>query len=420
MEYRDFVYWDMERRGWSNFSACPVVYFVRDMVDYIKEHGMGVVGVFRKTASSQDLEEYREIYNSGGTIDFDTTYGDVSKRVHLAASILKMYIREMEEPLLTHKYSKTFLSVYESHDEHDKKEVVRIIEMLPPEQLLLVSYMTNLLVALIKNENNLLDLEAMTTLFTPLFFRTGSSNVLQVVTELRIMSDIVAILLKHHKTIDMYAQRATKELKPGFVPLVGKSYEFEVVALEDYIPKEPSGLRFREGDTILVTCVDDCGRWWFGKLNDNEGWFPSKYAVEQINANEYMKFIKQRKQAPTSHSEERDESPSTKKDSFHQNRSRSFVVGKKLDKEKKKSKEGSAKLPKKSKSSKLEGIKRIDIDKSILTPRTKLKSKSTMHHDPPDIQTIHAQITEEKQRREQLETKFEKLLTKLNIKEEDL
>jgi Rho GTPase-activating protein 1 len=51
-------------------------------------------GLFRRSASVQLVKELQSKYNQGQTVDF---HGDV----HLAAVLLKTFLRELEEPLMT-------------------------------------------------------------------------------------------------------------------------------------------------------------------------------------------------------------------------------------------------------------------------------------------------------------------------------
>ena len=53
-----------------------------------------------------------------------------------------------------------------------------------------------------------------------------------------------------------------------------------VKALFDFTPQEEGELEFKRGDIIEVIEKDD-PNWWKGKLNNNEGLFPSNYVETQ-------------------------------------------------------------------------------------------------------------------------------------------
>ena len=47
-------------------------------------------------------------------------------------------------------------------------------------------------------------------------------------------------------------------------------------ALWDHVTMDPEELGFRAGDLIRVTDCQD-KHWWFGVLDDTEGWFPAAF-----------------------------------------------------------------------------------------------------------------------------------------------
>lgn len=59
---------------------------------------MQTEGLFRRSANMKTVKDVQELLNSGEELDFDD-YGEQS--IHVAAVILKTFLRELEEPLLT-------------------------------------------------------------------------------------------------------------------------------------------------------------------------------------------------------------------------------------------------------------------------------------------------------------------------------
>jgi hypothetical protein len=54
-------------------------------------------GIFRKSGTSDKVKKYRKLINDGGIIEFE------SNDIHIATGLLKMFFRELQEPLLTFK-----------------------------------------------------------------------------------------------------------------------------------------------------------------------------------------------------------------------------------------------------------------------------------------------------------------------------
>ncbi|PNJ37294.1 PRR5-ARHGAP8 isoform 2, partial [Pongo abelii] len=71
----------------------PVLRFT---VTYLREKGLLTEGLFRRSASVQTVREIQRLYNQGKPVNFDD-YGDI----HIPAVILKTFLRELPQPLLT-------------------------------------------------------------------------------------------------------------------------------------------------------------------------------------------------------------------------------------------------------------------------------------------------------------------------------
>ncbi|XP_058046518.1 rho GTPase-activating protein 8 [Ahaetulla prasina] len=65
-------------------------------VAYLKTRGLKTEGLFRRSAGLKSIQEIQKLYNQGKTVDFDD-YGDI----HIPGVILKAFLRELPEPLLT-------------------------------------------------------------------------------------------------------------------------------------------------------------------------------------------------------------------------------------------------------------------------------------------------------------------------------
>ncbi|XP_034296229.1 rho GTPase-activating protein 8 [Pantherophis guttatus] len=65
-------------------------------VAYLKKRGLKTEGLFRRSAGIKSIQEIQKLYNQGKTVDFDD-YGDI----HIPGVILKAFLRELPEPLLT-------------------------------------------------------------------------------------------------------------------------------------------------------------------------------------------------------------------------------------------------------------------------------------------------------------------------------
>jgi len=98
----------------NNGDTIPPV--VRRCIDYLSsEQAMQTEGLFRRSANTKTVKDVQELLNSGEEVDFDD-YGEQS--VHVASVILKTFLRELEEPLLTFALFNDITS-FKSHQHHN-------------------------------------------------------------------------------------------------------------------------------------------------------------------------------------------------------------------------------------------------------------------------------------------------------------
>ncbi|XP_072301650.1 rho GTPase-activating protein 24-like [Eucyclogobius newberryi] len=77
---------------------------VEQSVNFIRDRGLGEVGLFRRPGQTRAVQELRLAYDSGERPAFDSTTD-----VHTVASLLKLYLRQLPEPLVPHSHYQHFL-----------------------------------------------------------------------------------------------------------------------------------------------------------------------------------------------------------------------------------------------------------------------------------------------------------------------
>uniref|UniRef100_A0A6G1SP97 Rho GTPase-activating protein 8 n=1 Tax=Aceria tosichella TaxID=561515 RepID=A0A6G1SP97_9ACAR len=98
----------------NNGDCIPPV--VRRCIGYLSsEQAMQTEGLFRRSANMKTVKDVQELLNSGEEVDFDD-YGEQS--VHVAAVILKTFLRELEEPILTFNLFNDIIS-FKNHHHHN-------------------------------------------------------------------------------------------------------------------------------------------------------------------------------------------------------------------------------------------------------------------------------------------------------------
>jgi len=87
--------------------------FLFSAMEYLVEHGLETQGIFRHSTSKSREEramlEIDQKFIDGGAKEATIDFGEF-KDVHLAASLIKLYLRKLNEPLLTNKLYDSFLA----------------------------------------------------------------------------------------------------------------------------------------------------------------------------------------------------------------------------------------------------------------------------------------------------------------------
>lgn len=83
----------------NNGDVIPPV--VKTCIKYLdNEDALQTEGIFRRSASAEQVKEVQELFNCGEKVEFES-YGE-PQSYHLAAVILKSFLRQLEEPILTY------------------------------------------------------------------------------------------------------------------------------------------------------------------------------------------------------------------------------------------------------------------------------------------------------------------------------
>ncbi|XP_036153868.1 rho GTPase-activating protein 8 isoform X1 [Myotis myotis] len=115
----------------------PVLRFT---VTYLREKGLRTEGLFRRSASVQTVREVQRLYNQGKPVNFDD-YGDV----HVAAAVLKTFLRELPQPLLTATAYEQVLGITSVESSLRVTRCRQILRGLPDHNYAVLSYLMGFL-----------------------------------------------------------------------------------------------------------------------------------------------------------------------------------------------------------------------------------------------------------------------------------
>ncbi|XP_069823987.1 rho GTPase-activating protein 8 isoform X2 [Dendropsophus ebraccatus] len=118
----------------NNGDLIPPV--MEQTVSYLKAKGLRTEGLFRRSVSAHIIKDIQKRYNLGKPVNFDE-YGDA----HVPASILKTFLRELPEPLLTYSSYRTILEITNVESILRVNSCKQIAHQLPEHNFAILKYL---------------------------------------------------------------------------------------------------------------------------------------------------------------------------------------------------------------------------------------------------------------------------------------
>uniref|UniRef100_A0A3P8XD15 Myosin IXA n=1 Tax=Esox lucius TaxID=8010 RepID=A0A3P8XD15_ESOLU len=150
----------------SEERAVPLV--VEKLINYIEMHGLYTEGIFRKSGSTNKIKELRQ------GLDTDVSSMNLDDyNIHVIASVLKQWLRDLPNPLMTFELYEEFLRAM---GQPDKREVIRgvysVIDQLSRTHLSTLERLIFHLVRIaLQEETNRMSANALAIVFAPCILR---------------------------------------------------------------------------------------------------------------------------------------------------------------------------------------------------------------------------------------------------------
>ncbi|NXX91707.1 RHG08 protein, partial [Centropus bengalensis] len=109
---------------------------MKETVSYLKRKGLQVEGLFRRSASIQTIKDVQKLYNQGKSVNFDD-YHDI----HIPAVILKTFLRELPQPLLTFECYDHVIGITSVESSLRVTRCKEIIHGLPEHNYVVLKYL---------------------------------------------------------------------------------------------------------------------------------------------------------------------------------------------------------------------------------------------------------------------------------------
>ncbi|KAN0048111.1 hypothetical protein ACTA71_002506 [Dictyostelium dimigraforme] len=124
----------------------PIPSFLQRVCDYLYDNAPPEEGIFRLSANQKTLDMAREEIETGVDLDYN------EMDIHAVAGVLKLWVRNLPEPLLTYKYFETFVDIADLETKEEKIAMIKtVVEKLPFENKFSTFYLMRLLTKVSEN-----------------------------------------------------------------------------------------------------------------------------------------------------------------------------------------------------------------------------------------------------------------------------
>ncbi|XP_023781945.1 protein FAM13A isoform X4 [Cyanistes caeruleus] len=185
---------ELQQQGLSK-NGIPIV--VWNIVEYLTQHGMTQEGLFRVNGSMKMVEQLRLQYERGEEVEL-VKDGDV----YSAASLLKLFLRELPDGIITSALHPRFIQLYQDSRNDMLKEsyLKELLKELPDAHYCLLKYLCQFLIKVAEHHvENRMNLCNLATVFGPNLFHVPSG--FEGIKEQEICNKIMTKMLENYNTL---------------------------------------------------------------------------------------------------------------------------------------------------------------------------------------------------------------------------
>ncbi|KAA3682120.1 Rho GTPase-activating protein 22/24/25 [Paragonimus westermani] len=148
---------------------------VYEAVEFIRANGIDCEGVFRKCGAQNMIQELADTYDVAAT---GPILQPNQHNVHVAAGLLKLYLRELPEPIVPFAfYERLKATGFHIADGQDLTVLIRTLEMLPAPNYHVLQFMCQFLFEVSNYaQSNLMTIENLASVFAPNVLRLADGD----------------------------------------------------------------------------------------------------------------------------------------------------------------------------------------------------------------------------------------------------
>uniref|UniRef100_A0A8D1HGS7 Rho GTPase-activating protein 15 n=1 Tax=Sus scrofa TaxID=9823 RepID=A0A8D1HGS7_PIG len=173
--------------------------FVKQCIEAVEKRGLNVDGIYRVSGNLATIQKLRFIVNQEEKLNLDDSQWE---DIHVVTGALKMFFRELPEPLFPYSFFERFVEAIKKQDNNTRIETVKsLVQKLPPPNRdtmkVLFRHLTKIVA---KASKNLMSTQSLGIVFGPTLLRaeneTGNMAVHMVY-----QNQIVELMLSEYSKI---------------------------------------------------------------------------------------------------------------------------------------------------------------------------------------------------------------------------
>ncbi|XP_007525092.1 rho GTPase-activating protein 24 isoform X2 [Erinaceus europaeus] len=184
---------------------------VEQCVDFIRQRGLKEEGLFRLPGQANLVKELQDAFDCGEKPSFDS-----NTDVHTVASLLKLYLRELPEPVIPYAKYEDFLScakLLSRDEEAGVKELAKQVKSLPVVNYNLLKYICRFLDEVQSYSGvNKMSVQNLATVFGPNILRPKVEDPLTIMEGTVVVQQLMSMMISKHDCL--FPKEADLQGKP--------------------------------------------------------------------------------------------------------------------------------------------------------------------------------------------------------------
>uniref|UniRef100_A0A3Q1CNU0 Rho GTPase activating protein 22 n=1 Tax=Amphiprion ocellaris TaxID=80972 RepID=A0A3Q1CNU0_AMPOC len=212
---------------------------VEQCVGFIREHGLKEEGLFRAPGQTNHVRELQDAFDRGEKPVFDS-----STDVHTVASLLKLYIRELPEPIIPFSKYTQFLSCAQLLTKDKEMGIIELgkqVKSLPQVNYNILKYICKFLDEVQSHSNeNKMSVQNLATVFGPNILRPRVEDPVTMMEGSSQVQHLMTVLISEHSRLYQRDESETENKVPPHRQEIQRC-KVEWVSQEDTDPPPSSG-----------------------------------------------------------------------------------------------------------------------------------------------------------------------------------